>query len=286
MVIGGVELKPGSRQSVLDAARRIVESERLAHFVTINPEYIVAAAKDDEFRDVLNKASETLIDGIGIIGALKYLDGYQRSDVAALNYVSFAGAVIDAVISAGRVTVNGELYERFSGVDFISEVAKSEWMQGRKIMLLGGAEGVAAKAAARLREKFDQVILVADSGHTSVRDFLRSSGELNSEDHAKLQKENIEIISRIQNERPDVLFVAYGHPWQDLWLARHEADLSCVRLVMGVGGALDYIAEVVPRAPEFVRGLGLEWLYRLIQQPERLQRIVDATWRFSQIVVK
>jgi N-acetylglucosaminyldiphosphoundecaprenol N-acetyl-beta-D-mannosaminyltransferase len=79
------------------------------------------------------------------------------------------------------------------------------------------------------------------------------------------------IIARIRQARPDVLFVAYGAPAQDLWIARHREALG-VPVMMGVGGAFDHIAGVRRRAPLWVQRLNLEWLFRLITQPWRWRR--------------
>lgn len=69
----------------------------------------------------------------------------------------------------------------------------------------------------------------------------------------------------------DILFVAFGFPGQEEWMANHIGKVP-VRVMMGVGGAFDYISGKVTRAPYFLRVLGLEWLYRLLRQPWRLKR--------------
>jgi len=69
----------------------------------------------------------------------------------------------------------------------------------------------------------------------------------------------------------DILFVAYGFPKQEEWIAKNLPKLP-VKAAMGVGGAFDYISGNVSRAPFFVRAIGLEWLFRLIRQPWRIKR--------------
>ena len=71
----------------------------------------------------------------------------------------------------------------------------------------------------------------------------------------------------------DILFVAYGAPEQDKWIARNLPRLN-VKMAMGVGGAFDFVAVIIPRAPQGMQRFGLEWLYRLYLQPWRIRRIL------------
>ena len=73
--------------------------------------------------------------------------------------------------------------------------------------------------------------------------------------------------------RPDILFVAYGHPRQDAWIAAHRHELSAA-VAIGVGGAFDFVAGVQRRAPAWLQRLNLEWLYRLLREPRRWRRML------------
>jgi len=80
-----------------------------------------------------------------------------------------------------------------------------------------------------------------------------------------------EIVTRVREARPDILFVAYGAPKQDVWIGKHRETLG-VPVMMGVGGSFDFIAGVQKRAPRWVQRLNLEWLFRLLSQPWRWRR--------------
>ena len=82
----------------------------------------------------------------------------------------------------------------------------------------------------------------------------------------------------------DILFVAFGFPKQEQWIAEN-LDKIPVKVAMGVGGAFDYISGNVPRSPVFIRKLGLEWLFRLIIQPWRLKRQL-ALFKFIYLVLR
>ena len=83
------------------------------------------------------------------------------------------------------------------------------------------------------------------------------------------------VIQRLlADTQPHVLLVAFGHPRQDLWIHSHLGDLHS-RVAIGVGGAFDFMAGTVPRAPGWMRDRGLEWLYRLLRQPARWRRMLS-----------
>lgn len=91
-------------------------------------------------------------------------------------------------------------------------------------------------------------------------------------------------IKRLNNLQPRVMFCTLGAPWQEYFLDNHRQTIASVRLMIGVGGSFDFLIGRIKRAPLLLRKLGLEWLWRLIQQPWRWRRIWQAvpvfTWRF------
>ena len=93
-----------------------------------------------------------------------------------------------------------------------------------------------------------------------------------------------EYDKSLKDKETDILFVAFGSPKQEIWIADNLNDLNA-KVVMGVGGAFDFITGKVPRAPKFLRNLGLEWLFRLIMQPWRIKRQVSLI-RFVFLVIK
>ena len=87
----------------------------------------------------------------------------------------------------------------------------------------------------------------------------------------KLDQDQPEIIERINAARPDVLFVALGNPKQEMWMGRNAAKLD-VGAMIGIGGTFNFLAGRVKRAPKWMQKGGLEWVYRIIQEPGRLWR--------------
>ena len=87
----------------------------------------------------------------------------------------------------------------------------------------------------------------------------------------KLDEEQPEIVERINAARPDVLFVALGNPKQELWMGRNASKLDA-GVMVGIGGTFNFLAGRVKRAPKWMQRSGLEWIYRILQEPGRLWR--------------
>jgi N-acetylglucosaminyldiphosphoundecaprenol N-acetyl-beta-D-mannosaminyltransferase len=85
---------------------------------------------------------------------------------------------------------------------------------------------------------------------------------------------NAVVIEKINKFKPHLLFVAYGMGKQEEWIERNLGKID-VRLTMGVGRSFDYYSGDLPRAPEWVRRMGMEWLYSLIKEPKRWRRQVE-----------
>lgn len=147
------------------------------------------------------------------------------------------------------------LPERVTGSDGVPLIARHAAEQGWSIFFLGAAEGIAERAAHILRERRPELLVAgAYAGSPAAA-------------------EEDEIVARVNASGADILLVAYGAPQQDKWIARNLPRLE-VAMAMGIGGSLDFIAGVLPRAPHWMRTRGLEWLYRLMRQPWRLRRML------------
>lgn len=148
------------------------------------------------------------------------------------------------------------LPERVPGSELVYHLAALAARQGWRLFLLGAAPGVAEEAAAALRDKSPELVIAGTyAGSPSPA-------------------ENEAIVRRINESRADLLYVAYGAPRQDKWIARNREALATVRVALGVGGALDFVAGRAVRAPRWLQDLGLEWLHRLLREPWRWRRMM------------
>ncbi len=226
-----VRIDPLNFPQVMEKVRAFLSEERLHIVATVNPEFVVAAQHDEEFRYILNHTDLNVLDGTGVQLALRII---HRTPC-----------------------------ERVTGVDLTRALAQLAAEKGYSIFFLGAAEGVARLAAERLKEQFPALRVAGCYSGTP--------GERG-------------LTARINATHADILLVAYGAPKQEKFIFRNADDLR-VKIAMGVGGTFDYIAGVVPYAPHWMRRAGLEWLYRLYRQPQRIGRIYKATVLFPGAVL-
>lgn len=146
------------------------------------------------------------------------------------------------------------LRERVTGIDTMDKVLQICHEKQKSIFLLGGKPGRAERATENILNQYP--------GITSAGHYHGYFGE----------EENDKIIDMINQQRPEVVFVCLGSPRQEIWIHKNRYRLNC-KIVMGAGGSVDVYAGEVKRAPEVYQKIGLEWLYRLIQEPTRIKRM-------------
>ncbi|CAN5120584.1 N/A [soil metagenome] len=234
----GISLTSASKGKVLEHFDHFVSQKaKKGYLVTPNPEMLVLAQTDKQFKDILNHAELSLVDGVGLVLASKLL-GKSR-------------------------------LERFSGSDFVEDVCKRYVNKPVTVGFLGGRGLVAEMTAECLMKKYPglSVGFISDEwrrqGFANARLLMK---KYRSEDSSMgASRETPE------KDEVDILFVAFGFPKQEYWIAEHLANLP-ITMAIGVGGAFDYISGTVPRAPRWAQAWGMEWLYRLIRQPWRGKR--------------
>ena len=218
----------GTRLHAVDRAQALawvdawIQAGTRAHIATVNPEFVMRARRDHAFHALLNRTRLNLPDGIGILLAA----GLRRA----------------------------ALPERVTGVDLVHDISKLAARRGSRMLLVGGAPGIAAGAARELARAHPGLPL--PDAHVG-------SPDPDGDDEAQ------RVLAEVA---PQVVFVAYGAPAQEFWIERNISPTMGV-VALGVGGALDYVSGKVPRAPIALRALGLEWAFRLWRQPSRWRRM-------------
>ncbi|HYT92612.1 MAG TPA: WecB/TagA/CpsF family glycosyltransferase [Gemmataceae bacterium] len=157
------------------------------------------------------------------------------------------------------------LPERVTGSDLVPALCELAARRGYRVYLLGGSEEVSAEAARKLCERFPG---------------LQIAGVYSPPFRPLSAEEQAALIARIGDARPDLLFVAFGQPKGEFWLAQHCEALG-VPACAQIGATLDFLAGRVPRAPRWLQRVGLEWVYRLYQEPGRLARRYGSNLLFA-----
>ena len=261
-----VKINGISRKEVLDDIKIFLLSGSQHYIVTLNPEMVVEAQKNPHFKDVINRADRSIADGIGIIFANKFLN-------------------------------DDSLPQRIGGIDLMLAICASDFIKNKKIYLLGAGKGIAEKTAKVLRNKYPNVNIVGagegipaqitnDKLQMTNKFTVSNTQHIISSKKTEYNRLNNELIHRINDAKPDVLFVAFGAPKQEMWIYENIKKIPSIRLAIGVGGSFDFISGKIKRAPRIMQKFGLEWLWRLIQEPKRINRICNATVKFSWLVLR
>ncbi len=180
-----------------------------------------------------------------------YYSNYRICDSKILQYISgFLGNPIK---------------EKISGADLFPAFYKyNKDNEDIKVFLLGGKEGVAQQAQININQKVGREIIV--DSHSPTFGFEKDENECQ------------QIVDRINHSEATVLAVGVGAPKQEKWIAKYKNQLPKVKIFLAIGATIDFEAGSIKRSPEIMGEIGLEWLYRLGCEPNRLWKryLVDS----------
>lgn len=189
--------------------------------VTPNPELVVYAQQDPEYKAILNQANLALPDGIGLVW-----------------------------VSRGRIQ------QRITGVDVLPLILHEAEQLGLSVGIVYRTDGLATpdQITTGLHRQYPKLQLAfTDTDFTIV---------------------------------PDVIVVTIGYPEQEQWFHSRKQRYQQTRLVLAAGGAVDFLIGVQRRAPSWIQVFGVEWLWRLVHQPQRWRRIVTAVIIFPWLILR
>jgi exopolysaccharide biosynthesis WecB/TagA/CpsF family protein len=151
----------------------------------------------------------------------------------------------------GSRLVGGALAERVTGVDLMDALCEGLTRDARTVFLLGSTDEILSGAARALTERFPGIGLAGTHHGFFAPD------------------DDLDVVDVINASGADAVFIGMGSPRQERWVAAH-AEALAARLLVCVGGSLEVLAGVRSRAPRWVQWAGMEWSYRLVQEPGRL----------------
>jgi N-acetylglucosaminyldiphosphoundecaprenol N-acetyl-beta-D-mannosaminyltransferase len=230
---------------LIDRIGECVRERTRCWIETVNVSHLCLAARHPELERLFRSADVILADGMPIVWMSRL---------------------------RGRA-----LRARVTGSDLMEPLARRAAVEGWRIFLCGGEEGVAERAAARLCEAAPGLQI---AGTAAPR--FPTPGSLTDESH------NRALLAQLRAARADIVLVAFGAPKQELWIRHHlETDALPVPVAIGVGGSLDFIAGQQRRAPPWMRRSGIEWIHRMTTQPRRLgPRYAGDLLTFAQLVAR
>ncbi len=244
MKILGIKIDNLDKKEILEKIESFLRSDKFHQIATVNPEFILTAQKDKEFKNILNNCDLNIADGVG----LKF-----------------------AFWRCGQ-----KLKARIAGVDLMWEILKIANDRGLSIFLAADKNGLSGWEETKdaiLRKYPGLKISGKNINHACHSE--RSDSEVEESTCVKIRSLDYARDDSIKNY--DIVFCNFGHPHQEKFIYSLKSQkYDNIKLAMGVGGSFDFATGKLRRAPLWVRKIGLEWLFRLIQQPKRIKRIFNA----------
>lgn len=230
------------------------QKSRVVTIFTPNPEQIVMAKEDPTFASCLGSGDILVPDGIGLVIASRFLHQNRTT--------------------AGSANSSTKLRGRITGIDLAIDIINLAAKTGRPVLIIGG-------------RGYNQLLPESKPAYpelpVSVFELPESAGGLGGrifwtpgfeQAAAPTPLEAQAVSSLVSALKPAAVMVALGAPQQEMWIYRQRQllDKAGVGVAMAVGGTFDVIFGRLARAPGWVQSLGLEWLFRLIQEPWRWRR--------------
>ncbi len=240
----GVRIERATAGLLVEEITGYLNGERQRSVAKINAEFLVRSLNDDRFRAVLNGSDLNVADGVGVVWAARFLT-LRTTRVTTL---ARAHVLWQALYSLWSLLLfpgfcRFPITERLPGVDALYLMLEAAQRAGVSVYFLGASSKVNSRARAQIQARFPHLKIAGG------RDGYWT------DDHS--------VVEEIERSRPGLLIVALGSPKQEYWIRDNLSRLGSVKVAVGEGGSLDFIAGEFRRAPRWMRELGLEWAWRL-----------------------
>ncbi len=237
----GISITNASKNEILEEIQKYLSQERKTSqkslkIFTPNTEQLVRARHDPSFADILNRADIALPDTVGVVWA-------------------------------STILTKNRMVQPIPGVEFMENLVQRAEKCHVPIGLIGGRDNLAVETLECLRQKYN---LLQDSWAEDGPEIeIHNSLFIIHNSNEKIYFER--LARKIIREGTRIVFVALGPPKQEYFIQRLSRDVHGV-IFMAVGGSFDIISGRLPRAPVWMRSLGLEWFWRLLLEPRRIRR--------------
>jgi N-acetylglucosaminyldiphosphoundecaprenol N-acetyl-beta-D-mannosaminyltransferase len=257
----GVRIDSTSTEQVLKKIALNLDNRNVFYITTPNPEIVLMCQKDPLLKGFINGSDYSLPDGIGLKAASEFL----ATDAPSYKIVRFPFLIFKGITTGMGLLMNSKEggINIIKGREMFVEIIGLANRKGWKVFLLGG-ESVLTCASVLKRSYKDLRIKAV------VGPVLNDSADPRDKEGEDTERN---IVAKINRYKPDLLFIAFGAPKQEKWLQKWRYKLD-VRGAMVVGGTFDYVAGYRKFPPKVFNRF--EWLWRLITQPVRVQRVINA----------
>lgn len=240
-LLAGVRIDSDSFVDVVaKTLERVAQAGPMDYIVTPNAHHIMLLQDDVRLREIYEHAFLVVPDGVPLLWAARCL--------------------------------NQPLNGRVNGTDLFEQLCSIAARRNLTVFLLGGREGAADVAAAKLRERHPDIKILG----TYCPPFGFEC------DPAECER----IIERINEARPDLLFVGLGAPKQEYWMYDNRFRVRA-QMALGIGVSFEFVGGIVARAPRWMQVSGLEWFFRLITEPKRMwKRYLVGNIYFCYLIVR
>ena len=257
---------PIHNYSKKDSAKKFLllcDKNQQSFTATPNAEILLESLKNSELNAFLKASDLNMPDTVSLIWA---------SAVMAYKW-SIPRAILELLLLPIRKRKWAKsnkkvISERVSGADVFFDICEEAKKQNKKLFFLGGMDNVSRNAALRIQNRFPGIQIVG-----------AIAGSPRKED----EEYYVELIKKA---KPEILFIGYGCPAQELWIQRNLHKCPSVKVACGIGGTFDFVSGNIKRAPMFMQKIGFEWLWRLILEPKRIKRIWKAVFVFPYMFLK
>ncbi len=241
VTILGTKINNITMEETLEMIDFWIKRDSKRYIVTPNIEFLIAAKEDKEFQEILNKADLAIPDSARFNWAIDL----KNQPNLLLKIIKWPLFLYPKTTLLNHFPIT-------TGTDLMEELLVKSNKESLRVGLLGGTKLAAERLGDRINEEFPNIKLRYFNYDVSV-------------DKSGQTKNPLDLPPL------DILFVAFGQVKQEKWI-NNNLTKQPVKVMIGVGGAFDYLSGIVPRAPKMVRNLGFEWLFRLILQPWRIRR--------------
>ena len=214
---------------------------------------ILAIKKDAIFDEIirrLHSKKKCYVCLINVYSSVLFYENEEfRNAILAADFL-----IADGLPLIWVSCMKGQKIGRIRGTDLMLTLCQLSHKHLFSHYFYGGEPGIPEKVEAELKKKFP---------------WLNVVGRFSPPFRPLTQYEDEAIVTSINSSKPDILWVALGNPKQEIWMLENRKKLD-VPMIIGVGAAFDFLSGNVKQAPKWIQSVGLEWFFRLIQEPRRL----------------